>query len=150
MNDASPSHDSKPVVGVGVVALRAGASGLEVLLIQRGKLPRQGEWSIPGGRQEWGETLHSAAHRELVEETGVSVRDLRLIDVVDGLMLEADGSLGRHLTLIDYLGIWTGGDPRPGDDAVAAKWVPVADLPRYNMWSETVRIIRAGVEMGGI
>ncbi len=150
MNDVSRSHDPKPIVGVGVVVLRAGGSGPEALLIQRGRPPRQGEWSIPGGRQEWGETLHEAAHRELKEETGITARDLRLIDVVDGLMREPDGSLGRHLTLIDYRGIWNGGEPCAGDDACDAKWVPVSELARYNMWSETVRIIRAAVEMGGI
>lgn len=147
MNDA-PTADLKPIVGVGVVVLKTGGAGPEVLLIRRGRPPRQGDWSIPGGKQEWGETLHDAAHREIMEETGVSIANLRLIDVVDGLMHDADGTLERHLTLVDYRADWGSGAPRAGDDALDARWVPISELPQYKLWSETTRIILAGLAMG--
>lgn len=146
MNDA-PTADLKPIVGVGVVVLKTGGAGSEVLLIRRGRPPRQGDWSIPGGKQEWGETLHEAAHREIMEETGVSISNLRLIDVVDGLMRDADGALERHLTLVDYRADWVSGAPRAGDDALDARWVPISELPQYKLWSETTRIILAGLAM---
>jgi ADP-ribose pyrophosphatase YjhB (NUDIX family) len=149
MNDTSPSSDQKPIIGVGVVVLRKGPHGPEVLLIQRGKPPRQGEWSMPGGKQEWGETLHEAAHREIMEETGVRIANLKLIDVVDGLMRDAGGVLNRHLTLIDYRADWVSGEPRAGDDAQDARWVPLADLSNYRLWSETTRVILAGATMDG-
>jgi ADP-ribose pyrophosphatase YjhB (NUDIX family) len=139
----------KPIIGVGVVVFRDGPQGREVLLIQRGKPPRQGDWSMPGGKQEWGETLHEAAHREIMEETGVTIANLRLIDVVDGLMREPDGTLSRHLTLIDYRGDWVAGEPRPGDDAIDARWVPLSELASYRLWSETTRVIMAGAAMDG-
>ena len=145
---ASSPETLRPIVGVGVVVLRPAAAGLEVLLIRRGKPPRQGEWSIPGGKQEWGETLHEAAHREIMEETGVAIADLKLIDVVDGLMRDGQNTLTRHLTLIDYRASWLSGEVRPGDDAADARWVPLADLARYNLWSETMRVILAGANMG--
>ena len=147
MNDA-PTADLKPIVGVGVVVLKTGGAGPEVLLIRRGRPPRQGDWSIPGGKQEWGETLHEAAHREIMEETGVSIANLRLIDVVDGLMRDADGALERHLTLVDYRADWVSGVTRAGDDALDARWVPISELPQYKLWSETTRIILAGLAMG--
>lgn len=148
MNRDSSDKSRKPTVGVGVVVLRAGQAGLEVLLIKRGRPPRVGEWSMPGGRQEWGETLHEAAHREVLEETGVTITDLKLIDVVDGLFRDAGGVIANHLTLVDYRAVWVSGEPRAGDDAAEARWVPVADLSPFKLWDETLRVIKAGAAMG--
>jgi len=153
MNDTPaaslPTEAKRPTIGVGVVVLRSGQHGPEVLLIRRGKPPRQGEWSIPGGKQEWGETLAEAAHREIWEETGVKIDGLRLIDVVDGLMRAGSGALTRHLTLVDYRADWIAGDVRAGDDAMDARWVPVAEIAAYKLWSETTRVILAGAAMDG-
>ena len=148
MNDTIDNSSARrPVVGVGVVVLREGAGGLEVLLIRRGKPPRQRQWSIPGGKQEWGETLKAAAAREVLEETGLTVGDLALIDVADGLICDTGGGLTHHLSLIDYRAWWSGGEPKPGDDAVAVCWVPVAGLADYNLWSETTRVILMAAAM---
>jgi 8-oxo-dGTP diphosphatase len=117
-----------------------------VLLIRRGKAPRAGEWSIPGGRQEWGETVREAAVREIMEETGVTVTGLRLVDVVDGIY-RVDGAVTGHWTLVDFRADWAGGTPRAGDDAIDAKWVLVSDLGRYGVWSETQRIIAAAMAL---
>ncbi len=132
-----------PVPAVGIVCLRGG----EVLLIRRGNPPRQGEWSLPGGRIEWGETAAEAALRELLEETGVQARLLGLIDVVDGLFRSREtGALWAHYLLIDYAAQWTGGEPVPGDDATEAVFAPLADLARFDLWAETERVIRAAAE----
>ena len=147
MNGTTPDIGLKPIVGVGVVVLKPGDAGPLVLLIRRGRPPKQGDWSIPGGKQEWGETLHQAAHREIMEETGVRIANLKLIDVVDGLMRDPAGALERHLTLVDYRADWVDGEPQAGDDALDAKWVPVSDLAAYKLWSETTRIILAGASM---
>lgn len=136
----------KPVIGVGVVVLRHGPTGQEVLLIRRAHPPRAGEWSIPGGKQEWGETLQEAARREVREETGLSIAGLRLIDVVDFVTREG-GLVTRHLSLIDYCADWAGGEPIAGDDAAEARWVPVPDIGAYGLWSETTRIILAGAAL---
>ena len=126
-----------PVPAVGVVCLR----GDSVLLIRRGTPPRQGEWSLPGGRIEPGERAVEAALRELREETGVEAEITGLIDVVDGLFPEA----GRHYVLIDYAARWVSGEPVAGDDALDARFVALDEVESLIEWSETRRIIRMAV-----
>jgi 8-oxo-dGTP diphosphatase len=123
-----PGH---PIPCAGVVCLK----GDEVLLIRRGQPPRQGEWSIPGGRMELGETAAAAALRELKEETGVTAEILGLIDVVDHF------SEVRQAVLIDYAARWVSGEPVAGDDAAAAVFVPIAEALARVSWEETRRII---------
>jgi 8-oxo-dGTP diphosphatase len=114
-----------------VVCLRGDA----VLLIRRGKPPREGQWSIPGGRIEPGETAVAAALRELREETGVEAELLGLIDVVDYIARE------RHYVLIDYAARWLSGEPVAGDDAADARFTPLDHLRDLGLWDETVRVI---------
>ena len=130
-------HLPAPVPAVGVVCLR----GEEVLLIRRGTPPRQGEWSLPGGRIEAGERAVDAALRELREETGVEAVITGLIDVVDGLFPEA----GRHYVLIDYAARWISGEPVAGDDAAEARFVALDAVEGLIDWSETRRIIAMAV-----
>ena len=119
---------------VGVVCIR----GQDVLLIQRGTAPRKGEWSIPGGRIEAGETEAQAALRELSEETAVTADLLTKITALD-----ADFE-GFHYRLHDYLARWTSGEPKAGDDADKACFIPLAEIDTLGMWPETTRIIREG------
>ena len=130
--------ERRPAAAAGVVCLR----GAEVLLIRRGKPPRLGEWSLPGGRVEWGERAADAALRELAEETGVQAELLGLIDVVDGLFGDS-----HHYLLVDYAARWTAGEPRAGDDAADARFHPLANVAGLGLWSETVRIIEAAARM---
>jgi 8-oxo-dGTP diphosphatase len=122
-----------PVPAVGVVCLRGDA----VLLIRRRNPPRQGEWSLPGGRVESGERAVDAALRELREETGVEAEITGLLDVVDGVFADA----GRHYVLIDYAARWLTGEPVAGDDAAEARFVPLSEVEALVGWSETRRII---------
>jgi 8-oxo-dGTP diphosphatase len=133
----------RPIVGVGVVVWR----GDEVLLIQRGKAPRQGQWSLPGGAQETGETVIDAGRREVLEETGVTIGPLRLVDVVDSIQPTEDGRVRYHFTLIDFTAEWQVGDARPGVDEMATAWVRLADLAAYGLWAETVRIVLKAAEI---
>jgi len=119
---------------VGVVCFR----GDDVLLIQRGTAPRKGEWSIPGGRIEDGETESQAALRELTEETNISADLLTKITALD-----ADFE-GYAYRLHDYLARWSAGEPKAGDDAKMAKFVPLSQINTLGMWPETVRVIREG------
>ncbi|AZS19745.1 MULTISPECIES: NUDIX hydrolase [unclassified Caulobacter] len=142
---------SHPVPTVGVVCLR----GEEVLLIKRGTPPRLGQWSVPGGRLEWGETLQGAALRELKEETGVDADLLGLIDVIDGVFParpSLDGKPGeitRHYVLIDYAARWTGGQPMAGDDAAEARFVSREEAMALVEWEETRRVIAEAFERFG-
>lgn len=142
---------SHPVPTVGVVCLR----DQEVLLIKRGTPPRLGQWSVPGGRLEWGETLQVAALRELKEETGVDAQLLGLIDVIDGVFParpSLDGKAGeitRHYVLIDYVARWTGGEPVAGDDAADARFVSRDEAMVLVEWEETRRVIAEAFERFG-
>ena len=98
---------------MGVICFR----GEEVLLIKRGKPPRHGDWSIPGGRLEWNEAVQACALRELFEETGVRAELLGLVDVIDGFFGDE-----RHYVLIDYAARWLEGEPVAGDDAAEARF----------------------------
>jgi 8-oxo-dGTP diphosphatase len=134
---------SHPVPTVGVVCLR----GQEVLLIKRGTPPRLGQWSVPGGRLEWGETLQVAALRELKEETGVDAELLGLIDVIDGVFpARPGGEITRHYVLIDYAARWTGGEPVAGDDAAEARFVTRDEAMALVEWEETRRVIAEAFE----
>jgi 8-oxo-dGTP diphosphatase len=132
---ANPVTD-RPVPCAGVVCLR----GREVLLIRRGKAPRQGEWSIPGGRMEMGEGATEAALRELKEETGVEAELLGLLDVVDHIH-----DAGQYV-LIDYAARWTSGEPVAADDAMDARFVALDEAMAMLGWSETRRIVALAVE----
>lgn len=117
---------------VGVLCFR----GDEVLLIKRGKPPRQGDWSIPGGRIEKGETQADAALRELFEETHVTAALGAKITTID-----ADFE-GFKYRLHDYIAIWQHGEPRAGDDAAEARFIRVNDIEALKMWPKTEAVIR--------
>ena len=114
---ATKPNDSKqyPIPAVGVVCWR----GDEVLLIKRGREPRKGEWSIPGGKVDRGESLHAAAARELLEETGVVAEIGELIAVYEIIVPDF------HYVLIDYKAKWLSGQPVAADDADEARFVNV-------------------------
>ncbi|MBS0295504.1 MAG: NUDIX hydrolase [Proteobacteria bacterium] len=136
-----------PVPAVGVVCLRGGPGAWEVLLIRRGRPPRVGEWSLPGGRLEWGERVEACALRELAEETGVTAELCGLIEVVDGLFPGEGREPDRHYVLIDFAARWISGEPVAGDDAAEAAFHPLDAIDALVDWSETRRIIRAAAEL---
>lgn len=139
------AYPHRPFVGVGAVVFKAD----RVLLIQRGKPPRLGQWSLPGGVQEVGETVHEAARREVREETGVEIDILGLIDVVDSIRRDADGRVQFHYTLVDFAAEWLAGEAVAGSDAMGARWAPIGEIDGLGLWSETVRIVRQGEAMRG-
>jgi 8-oxo-dGTP diphosphatase len=141
---ATPSsHPQHPTVGVGVVIVK----GREVLMIRRGQPPRQGEWSIPGGTQELGETVRETAVREIMEETGLTITNLRLIDVVDAFGKHPDGSLRTHWVLVDFRADWVAGEPQAGSDAAHAEWMTLERIATLELWPETLRVIETALEM---
>lgn len=136
----------RPVVGVGAIIW----SGPQVLLIRRGKSPRLGQWSLPGGHQEWGETVAMALRREVREETGLELGPLVLVDVVDLLEQDDQGRTTRHYTLVDFTARVAGGVLRAGSDALAAAWFDVDAALALPMWSRTHDIIiQARERVGG-
>ena len=130
----------KPVPAAGTVCFR----GEDVLLIRRGTKPMAGNWSIPGGKIEFGERAADAALRELKEETSVTARLVGLVDVVDGIFTSrTTGAVTRHYLLFDYAALWVSGAAVAGDDAAHAEWVSPVRLAEIEIWDETRRIIEA-------
>lgn len=136
----SRMNPERPIVGVGVVVWR----GDKVLLVQRGKEPNKGQWSIPGGAQQLGETVFAAGAREVLEETGLEVEVRGLVDVVDGIMTD-EGRVVYHYTLVDLVAESPEGEPVAADDAAAVGWFTLGDLPALKLWSETERVIRESI-----
>ena len=112
MND-SRDYPDRPICGVGIVVFHQ----QKVLLIRRGKPPRQGEWSIPGGKQKLGETLQQAARREVQEETGLKLGPLMLVDVVDSILKDSQGQIQYHYSLVEWTGEFVSGELNAADDA---------------------------------
>lgn len=130
-----------PIAAAGVVCFK----GESVLLVRRGAPPRQNEWSIPGGRIEWGERAAHAALRELKEETGCDAELIALIDVVDAVMSSRESAdPWGHYVLVDYAARWRSGEPCAGDDAAEARFFHRDEIAELGLWAETLRIIEAG------
>ena len=137
--------DRAPVPAAGIVVIR---NGTEILLIRRGKPPYQGEWSIPGGKIEYGETTSEAALRELKEETGVEARIVGLIDVIDSIGLREDGEPGDwHYLLVDYAAEWISGEPVAQDDVDEAAFYPLEEALALTRWDKTRDVIGRAVKM---
>lgn len=135
-------YPQRPIVGVGAVVWRDD----KVLLVRRAKPPRRGQWSLPGGAQEVGETVFQAARREVLEETGLTIEVLGLVEVVDSIEPDDSGRIRSHYTLVDVIAAWRSGEATPGDDADAASWFGLDELPALRLWSETERVIRLAHE----
>ena len=143
MTKEKREYPNRPYVGVGVIVFR----DQEVLLVKRKKEPNKGQWSIPGGRQILGETTAEAAQRELLEETGVKVDRLLMVDVVDAIIPDIEGKIKYHYTLVDYMGQWQSGESRPGDDAKEVSWVQLNELSSYSLLEKTMNIIQKAAAM---
>ena len=132
------------MVGVGAVVL----DGAQVLLIKRGHAPLKGQWSLPGGGVEIGETLEQAIAREVLEETGLTIEVGPMVEVLDRISRDADGRVEHHFVLVDFVCRPRGGVLRGASDAEDAAWVALADLPRYGVAAVTVSVIQKAVSRG--
>lgn len=135
-------YPSRPFVGVGVVVFR----GDQVLLIRRGKPPKAGEWSLPGGSQNVGETVRDTAIREVLEETGVEITEPRFLEVIDAIIPDEEGRVRYHYTLVDFHAQWLRGEPTGADDAEHAEFVPVDRIDHLGLWEKTVEVIRTAYQ----
>jgi 8-oxo-dGTP diphosphatase len=132
-----PPYPTHPQIGIGIILLR----GDDVLLIRRGRPPGAGQWSLPGGKQELGETAEAAARRELLEETGLECGTLTMVAHADSITHDAAGRIEYHYTILDFAAHYTGGEAIPGDDASACVWASPDELAGYDLWTEILRVI---------
>ncbi len=137
-------YPERPIVGVGAVVLDE--RGM-VVLIRRRFEPLAGQWSLPGGTLELGETLEAGVAREILEETGLAVAVGPVIEVFDRIMLDEAERVRYHFVLVDYLCRPTGGILAAGSDVDAAVFADPADLARFGVTSKASAVIARGVEM---
>ncbi len=135
--------EQRPLIGVGAAIFKDG----DVLLIQRGKPPGVGRWSVPGGHLEWGEHMVDCAAREVAEETGIACEIMGFTGCYDALGPVADGKVSYHFVLLNYWGQWRSGDPAAADDAMDARWVHVDEMGDYDMWPETRDMVRKAAQL---
>ncbi|MEX0853581.1 MAG: NUDIX hydrolase [Bauldia sp.] len=131
------TRSQPPILGVSVLLRR----NRSVLLVRRGRPPAAGQWALPGGKVEPGERLAEAAAREVREETGLAVDDLKWVDVVEIIDRGDDGTLGSHYVLVVLEAEVRSGRLAAGDDAAEVKWVAAADLRRLPLTDGTARVL---------
>jgi len=135
-------YPERPFVGVGAVVVDGG----RVLLVRRGNEPSKGEWSLPGGAVEVGETLEVAMAREVREETGLEIDVGPMVDVLDRIRFDADGRVLYHYVLIDFVCRVAGGTLGCGTDAADVTWAPVMELTQYGLAETTMSVIRKALD----
>jgi ADP-ribose pyrophosphatase YjhB (NUDIX family) len=147
---SSREFPERPIVGVGGVVIEDGRA----LLIRRGSEPLLGQWSIPGGTLELGETLETGVSRELLEETGLVVRVLGLIEVFDRIFTPEGKISGQkesrpkyHFVIADYLCERISGEARASSDVTDVAFAREDELAQFRMTETAMRILRKAFEM---
>ena len=139
----SREYPDRPFVGVGAVIV----DGERVVLVKRGSPPLKGEWSLPGGAVEVGETLEACVAREMTEETGLEVEVGPVIEVFDRITHDADGRVQFHYVLVDYLCWPRAGTLRAGSDVDDVALVAVDDLGKYALTEKAMAVIARALDL---
>lgn len=135
-------YPEMPLVGVGAIIIE----NARVLLVKRGHPPLKGEWSIPGGVLEVGETLREAAVREAFEETGLTVEPTDLLGVYDRVLRDDSGRILYHYVLIDFLCRRSAGEAKASGDAAEVNWVTQSEAASLPLAADTAEVIKKGFE----
>jgi 8-oxo-dGTP diphosphatase len=135
-------YPERPLVGVGAVIVDAG----RVVVVRRSTEPLKGEWSIPGGMLELGETVAAGVAREALEETGLTVEPGEVLGVFDRILPDAQGKIRYHYVLIDLLCRRVGGELRAGGDAAEARWLTAEDLKTFPVAEPAARLLRKALQ----
>ncbi len=135
-------YPERPLIGVGAVIVAEN----RVVVVRRGHEPLKGEWSIPGGLLEIGETLRAGAAREALEETGLVVEPGEVLEVLDRILRDQQGRVQFHYVLIDFLCRLRGGELRAGGDAEEARWISAGELESFPIADSAAIVLRKGLE----
>ncbi len=138
-------YPNRPIVGVGAVIVE----GERALVVRRATEPLKGQWSIPGGVLELGETLRAGAAREAHEETGLEVEVGEVLEVVDRIIPDGEGKTRYHYVLVDFRCRRVAGEARAGSDVSDVRWVSRTELETLEIALSAAEVIRKGLERGG-
>jgi 8-oxo-dGTP diphosphatase len=139
----SRQYPERPIVGVGAVIVQDG----KIVLIRRRYEPLAGQWSLPGGTLELGETLEAGTAREMLEETGLVVDVGPVIEVFDRIKLDETRRVRYHFVLVDYLCWPVSGELRAGSDVDAAVLVAPQDLGPYHLTPKATAVIERALQL---
>ncbi len=140
---ATRQYPSRPFIGVGGVVFIGG----RVVLVKRRHAPLAGQWSLPGGAIELGETLHEGLRRELSEEIGIETKIGPLVELCDRITRDTDGRVRYHYVLADYLCHHVSGELRPGSDAETVALADPAELSPYAVTEQVRSVIRRAANL---
>jgi ADP-ribose pyrophosphatase YjhB (NUDIX family) len=143
---SSRAYPDRPFVGVGGVIVDQG----RVVLIKRRFEPLAGQWSLPGGAVDVGETLVECVAREMLEETGLVVEVGPVIEVFDRIIRDPEGRVQFHYVLVDYVCRPVGGMLAASSDVTDAVWAAPADLPAFNLADPATAVILRGLALAGL
>lgn len=133
-------YPDRPLIGVGAIIIDRGRA----LVVRRATEPLKGEWSIPGGVLELGETLRAGVIREAKEETGLDVLPIEVLEVYDRIVADDAGKTRYHYVLIDYLCQVTGGELRAASDVSEVRWLTEQELDSFPIADAAEEVIRKG------
>ena len=136
-NEASRRYPTRPFLGVGALIFENG----KILLVERGKEPLKGYWSLPGGILETGEKLVEGIRREVAEETGLDVEPYFMFEIFERIMPDAERRAEYHYVLIDYLCRRLSGEPAAASDVSQVAWVAEPELRDYRLTEGTLDVI---------
>ncbi len=137
-------YPGNPRVAVGAVVFR----DERVLLVRRGQPPSEDLWAIPGGSVEIGETLQEAAEREILEETGITVRAGEPVYTFDVIDRDSAGKIRFHYVIVDLAADYVTGEPKAGDDAAEARWVTAQEIDALQVSPPTLKLLKTKFGFG--
>jgi len=137
LSRSSRRYPRHPLLGVGALIFRRDS----ILLVERGRAPLKGYWSLPGGLVETGELLADAVRREILEETGLRIQPVRIFQIFERILRDASGAAEYHYVLVDYVCKVVSGELRAADDVRRVRWVRRQALKDYPLTEGTLGII---------
>ncbi len=143
---STKSYPPAPRAAVGAVVIHEG----RVLLVRRRDPPNQGQWAIPGGSVRLGESLQTAAEREIREETGIRIRAGKPVYIFDVIDRDPEGRVRYHYVITDLESEYVEGEPAPQDDALEARWLSPADLDLLPVNATTRDLLCNVLGFGGV
>ena len=138
------AYPDAPRVAVGAIVFKNG----KILLVQRGQPPAEGLWAIPGGSVKLGETLQQAAEREILEETGLTIRAREPAFTFDVVVRDDHGAVRYHYVIVDLMADYVRGNPRSGDDALDVGWFAVEDIRKVKVSEATRKLLKERFNFG--